>query len=87
MKSGEALSTDGMGQKLWLSRSEPLKVAQSQRKLVWLLSQSHFISLAVGAEPSRDNTSYNEYGSVSIPSTMMCDARTINVHHGSLVSE
>ena len=51
MKSGEALSTDGVGQKLWLSRSEPLKVAQSRRKLVWLLSQSHFISLAVGAEP------------------------------------
>ena len=60
MKSGEALSMDGMGQKLWLSRSEPLKVAQSQGKSVWLLSQSHFISLAVGAEPSRDNTSYNE---------------------------
>ena len=38
------------GQKLWLSHSEPLKVAQSWRKSVWLLSQSHFISLAVGAE-------------------------------------
>ena len=50
MKSGEALSTDGVGQKLWLSRSEPLKVAPSRRKLVWLLSQSHFISLAIGAE-------------------------------------
>ena len=39
------------GQKLWLSCSELLKVAQSWRKSVWLLSQSHFISLAVGAEP------------------------------------
>ena len=35
----------------WLSRSEPLKVAQSRSNSVWLLSQSHFISLAVGAEP------------------------------------
>ena len=26
MKSGEALSTDGVGQKLWLSRSEPEKI-------------------------------------------------------------
>ena len=36
---------------MWLSRSELLKVAQSQSNSVWLLSQSHFISLAVGAEP------------------------------------
>ena len=42
MKSGEVLSTDGVGQKLWLCHSELLKVAQSRRKSVWLLSQSHF---------------------------------------------
>ena len=55
--SGEAVkrwARMAWGQKLWLSRSEPLKVAQSQRQSVWLLSQSHFISLAIGAEPWAD---------------------------------